>query len=128
VRVARWAGLLVLVCTGCADDRKEYAGLSFDVQSAPPLPASVESDRIELVVGVAVQVGVEPVSTGGREYSEDDLLALRADDADVLGVYATEDARTFVLVGVREGDTCLQVKINRREQECIDVRVLAADE
>jgi hypothetical protein len=126
-----WTQLLLLsalACTGCDDDSPRYAGLSFDVQSAPPVPVSVESDRIELVTGLAVKVGVDPISAGEGDYSGRDLVALRAQDGDLLAVYATEDAREFVLVGLREGDTCLQVKINRQERECIDVRILPSGE
>jgi KaiC/GvpD/RAD55 family RecA-like ATPase len=46
----------------------------------------------------------------------------------VLGVYDTTFGRQFVLVGLRKGKTCLQVKINRDKKECIDVRVLAPEE
>lgn len=120
----RAALLAALASAACDDDSPRYAGLEFDVQSAPPSPVSVESDRIELSAGLAVKVGVDPISAGGAEFTRRDKLALRADDEDVFAVYATEDAREFVLVGLREGETCLQVKINRQERECIDVRIL----
>jgi hypothetical protein len=122
-----WSMLALSICAGCADDNPEYVGLSFDVQSAPPVPVSVESDRIELIAGLAVKVGVEPISSG-RDYHDDDLLVLRSDDSDVLAVYAGEDAREFVLVGLREGETCLHVKLNRVERECIEVQILPAEE
>jgi hypothetical protein len=96
------------------------------VQSAPPLPVSVESDRIELVAGVAVKVAVAPRSTG-KDYSSHDVLSLRAGDDEVLGLYAGEGEREYVLVGVRAGETCLEVKINRHDEECIQVRVLEAE-
>ena len=115
------------LCAGCADDDPEYAGLAFDVQSAPPVPVSVESDRIELIAGLAVKVGVQPISSG-RKYTDHDLVALRADDADLLAVYSGEDEREFVLVGLREGRTCLQVKLNRQERECIEVQISPAEE
>ena len=118
------AALLAALASAACDDSPRYAGLEFDVQSAPPSPVSVESDRIELSAGLAVKVGVDPISAGGAEFTRRDKLALRADDEDVLAVYATEDAREFVLVGLREGETCLQVRINRQERECIDVRIL----
>jgi hypothetical protein len=110
----------------CVRDEK-YAGLTFDVQSSPPVPESIESDRIELVAGIAVKVKVKPES-GGHSYSSTDIVALRADDSDIFDVFGAEDAREFVFVGLREGESCLQVLINGRDQECIDVRVLAADE
>ncbi len=118
--------LAALVLMACVRDEK-YDGLSFDVQSSPPVPVSVEGDRIELVAGIAVKVEVEPRSSG-RSYSSDDQVNLRADDGDIFEVYGAEDPREFVLVGLREGESCLEVRINRRMEECIEVRVLPAEE
>ena len=125
MRRARWI-LWAALCASCADT-KDYAGLEFDVQSAPPIPVSIESDRIELTAGIAVQVEVEPLSSG-RSYTDNDVVTLRADDDDLLAVYSGEHAREFVLVGLREGRTCLEVKINRHQEECIDVRILPPEE
>ena len=115
-----------LYALACVPDEK-YDGLSFDVQSAPPVPVSVESDRIELVSGIAVKVKVKPESDG-RSYSSKDLVTLRAEDDTTFEVYGSEDPREFVLVGLREGSSCLEVRINRREEECIEVRVLPSQE
>jgi hypothetical protein len=116
--------LLGLLATACVDDHPIYDGVAFEVESAPPSPVSVESDRIELVVGVAVRVYAEPISRSDVEYRNRDAFSLRSEDPDILEVYNTDDERTFVLVGVAEGRTCLEVRVNRRERECIDVRVL----
>jgi hypothetical protein len=123
----RWSLLLAFaaLALGCAPGT-DYDGLSFDPQSSPPVPVSFESDRIEIPVGIAVKVKAKPHSDG-RDYESDDLLSLRPDDEEVLAVYNTSDARSFVFVGLREGKTCVQVRINRHEQECIDVRVLPAE-
>jgi len=118
--------LAALVLSACVRDEK-YDGLAFDVQSSPPVPVSVESDRIELVAGIAVKVAVKPASSG-RSYSSSDQVNLRADDSDIFEVYDSEDAREFVLVGLREGESCLEVRINLRMEECIEVRVLPAEE
>ncbi|HEX6240157.1 MAG TPA: hypothetical protein VFZ61_04670 [Polyangiales bacterium] len=122
----RWS-LLLCVCLGVAcDDGPHYVGVSFEPQSAPPVPVSFEPDRIEIPVGIAVEVEVRPESSG-EAYDKHDLLVLRADDEDLLGVYATEDERQFVFVGLREGETCLEVQLNRQQRECIDVRVVPVE-
>lgn len=122
------AGLAIFLCAlsvaACTKDEK-YEGLAFEMQSAPPIPVSIESDRIELVAGVAVKVRAKPLSEG-RAYTKDDLLSLRADDENVFQVYGAVDPREFVLVGLREGRSCLQVSVKRIDEECIDVRVSAA--
>jgi hypothetical protein len=117
--------LAALTLMACVRDEK-YDGLSFDVQSSPPVPVSVESDRIELIVGIAVKIEVSPRSAG-RSYSSRDQVDLRADDNDLFEVYGAEDPREFVLVGLREGESCLEVNINGRMEECIEVRILTAD-
>lgn len=116
---------LCLLAAGCAEDRLEYAGTDFEVQSAPPSPVSFEPDLIQIVAGVAVKVHATPHSSGELEYTEQDLLTLRATAPEVLEVYGTEDAREFVLVGAEAGQTCVEVTINRKREECIPVRVLA---
>jgi hypothetical protein len=118
--------LALLALAACIRDEK-YDGVSFEIESSPPLPVSVESDRIELVAGIAVKVAVQPHSSG-RSYSSNDLVALRADDDSIFEVYGTQDAREFVLLGLREGESCLDVRVNRRQEECIEVRVLPADD
>lgn len=115
-----------LALVACVRDEK-YDGLSFRVQSSPPVPVSVEGDRIELVAGIAVKVEVQPRSSG-RSYSSSDRVSLRADDSAIFEVYGAEDLNEFVLVGLREGESCLEVRVNRRMEECIEVRVLPAEE
>lgn len=119
---ARLALALALLAFGCAPSA-DYDGLSFEAKSAPPVPVSFEPDRIEIPVGIAVKIEVT-LHSEGRRYDEDDLLTLRADDEDVLEVYNAGSDREFVFVGLREGDTCLEVRVNRKEKECIEVRVL----
>lgn len=123
-RAFSWV-LAACFAVGCGEDT-EYAGLSFELLSAPPVPVSVESDVIEIPAGIAVMVEATPESSG-RSFSDNVLLNLRADDEDRLGVYATEQDHQFVLVGLREGRTCLEVRVNRMERECIEVRVLPAE-
>ena len=118
--------LAALMLMACVRDEK-YDGLSFDIQSSPPVPVSVEGDRIELVAGIAVKVEVRPRSAG-RSYSRNDQVSLRADDDSIFEVYGAEDPREFVLVGLREGESCLEVRINGRMEDCIEVRVLPAQD
>jgi hypothetical protein len=118
--------LLLSACSvlalGC-DDGPHYAGLTFESQSSPPVPVSIESDRIEIPAGIAVKVKATPESSGSQ-YKESAPLSLRADDDDLFAVYATEQDHEFVFVGLREGETCLEVRVNRKEMECIEVEVL----
>jgi hypothetical protein len=113
----------VFALLGCADDEPRYAGLEFDVVSAPPTPVSLQTSSIELVEGVAVRVDVTIVSRGER-FRDRDLLTLRPREAERFAVYRGEESdRSFVIVGLRAGDSCLEVTINRELEECIPVRI-----
>jgi len=116
--------MLCLLAAACAEDRLIYAGSDFELQSAPPSTASFESDRIQIVAGEAVKVRVLPRSSGELDYTTNDLLAMRPQDANLLEVYSTEREREFVFVANEPGQTCVEVIINRHREECIDVRVM----
>ena len=122
-RVALALGCLVATSAlGCEKETERYAGLRFDVVSAAPIPARLESDLVELPAGVAVFTSVIPRSSE-KPYTRRDVLSLRAEDPEVLDVFSGTDPFDFVLVGLAPGRTCLRVTINRSEKECIDVRV-----
>ena len=119
----RLVSVCALVALGaCGEDGPRYAGVEFDVISAPPVPVSITNNAIDLTAGISVKVEVTPLSSEDR-YENRHQLDLRPRNLDVLAVYFTEEPRKFVLVGVRPGDTCVDVLINRDEQECIPVRV-----
>ncbi len=115
---------LCVLATACADDRLIYAGCKFDLQSAPPSTASFEPDRIQIVAGEAVKVRVMPRSSGELRYTRGDLLSMRPESENILAVYSTEQEREFVFVANEPGQSCVEVVINRRREECIDVHVM----
>jgi hypothetical protein len=106
---------------GCAQG-PEYAGLAFDVESAPPVLVNIQSDHITLVAGVAVQISVAPLSSE-EDFDDDVRVALRGANPSLLEVFAGKGDREFVLVAVAAGDTCLNVALNRKDQECIPVHI-----
>lgn len=110
----------------CGDEEREYAGVEFELLSAPPIPVSIHVDRLELTAGVAVKVEATPQSSG-RSYTKRDRIDLRSSGPELLAVYPSEESeRQFVLVALRPGDTCLEVLVNRHSEECIPARVRPA--
>jgi hypothetical protein len=103
----------------------DYAGVSFDVESAPPVLVNIQSDHITLVAGIAVQVSVKPLSND-EPFDDDVRVSLRPINADLLEVFAGKDDREFVFVALAAGDTCLNVAVGRRDQECIPVHITDA--
>jgi hypothetical protein len=118
--IASWSALC-LVLLGC-DVGPDYSGVEFEVESAPPDLVSVQPSQITLVAGVAVQVSVKPLSSG-RHYDDNDLLALRGGNANMLHVFSTRDDHEFVLVALLAGDTCLDISINSHSKQCIPVHI-----
>ena len=116
--------LLGLVTIGAAACQPEYASLHFSLASSPPVPVSVRDHAIELPVGVAVLVRVEPISDNNTEYVETDRVELTAADASVLGVAPGSKERYFVLTGREVGETCVEVYVEGRLEDCIDAMVV----
>lgn len=102
----------------------EYDRLEIELHSAPPVPVHINSEQIELPVGVAVAVEVAPISGNDYEYFKEDEVELDTEDRKILRVDPTENPRRFVLTGVSAGDTCMTVRVLGERHECIDATVL----
>jgi hypothetical protein len=114
--------LFLLPLPACFNPR--YGHLDIELHSAPPVPVHVNSERVELPVGVAIAIDVAPISGNDYEYFKEDEVELDAEDRKVLRVDPTENPRRFVLTGVSVGDTCVTVRVLGEEHECIDASVL----
>lgn len=110
-----------LALAGCGP---RYASITFEVKSDPPVPVRVDSEQIELPAGIAVEILATLQSSSSLEFV-DEQLELVSEDPELLDVEAVGQAREFVLVGVAAGDTCLSVRVDHEEEECIPVRVTA---
>lgn len=117
--------LCALAATGC-DDGPSYAGLSFDVISAPPVPVMITSDSVRLVEGIAVKVTVTPLSHGDH-FSKKTRISLNAKDPTLVSIFASEAPREFVFVGARSGESCLEVSVGGELEECIPLSVRPAE-
>lgn len=114
--------LTLLAATAC---QPRYDGLEVTLYSNPPLPVRVSGLELELPVGIAVAIDVEPQSSTRFNYYSDDPLTLRSQDRGVLRVEATEHPRRFVLVAVSAGETCVEIEVLNEEHGCIPAVVLA---
>ncbi len=114
------SALLAVAC------QPHYDGLELTLSSEPPVPVRISGEEIELPVGIAVAVEVEPQSSGRFNYYEDDPLELRSQDREILRVEVTEDPRIFVLVGVSPGETCVEIEVVGEDHGCIPATVIAA--
>lgn len=114
--------LLALLTAGLAACQPEYAALEISVASSPPVPVDVRDHSIEVPLGVAVLVRVEPISDNNNEYVETDRIELSSEESSILAVDPGSKERYFVLTGRKVGETCVSVYVNGRLEDCIDAK------
>lgn len=115
-----WAAAVSLAIGGCAPD---YGTVEFGAVSTPPTPVTIRSNFIEMPVGIGAVVRADPVSDNVNDYDSSYKLDLFSRDRGVFRVHRRANRREFVFVGIAEGSTCLQVEIDGRPHECIDVEI-----
>ena len=102
---------------GCSN----YDHVEFEIESAPPDRVTIDPTMIDVPAGIAPVVRVTAYDQRGK--TMDGRLVLRSDNGDVLEVYAADGSRSFVLVGVAPGDTCVEVSLDDEVKECIPATV-----
>jgi hypothetical protein len=121
---ARALGCLLLMA-GATACQPKYDGLGIEPVSTPPTSAKVRPHLFELPVGVAVVISVRPRSSGFEHYDSNTRVELVSLDRNIFDVRRRENEREFVLIGVAPGETCVEVRIDRTPEECIDAVVRA---
>lgn len=116
--------LLTLLATAAVGCAPQYRAITFQLRSQPPHPVQLDDEQIEISVGVAASVRAVLHSSTMIEYV-DEPLDLDSQDGDVLQVVPGSGTYNFVLIGIREGETCIEVEVDFEVQECIPVRVVA---
>ena len=110
-----------LVCAACASER--YVGSDFVLRSYPPVAVEVGGGEIVLPVGIAIEVAVESYWDEGKETVTIAPVLVSADQS-VLGVSQSTNGG-WLLFGVREGETELQVLSRGAARQQIPVRITA---
>ena len=82
--------LALLAAVGC---QPRFDGLEVTLYSNPPVPVRVSDQEIEMSVGLAVAIDVEPQSSTRFGYYPDDPMTLRSQDRAVLRVEPLERVR-----------------------------------
>lgn len=120
MRTALFA-LFAVALAGCAQDR--YIGTEFLIRSSPPVAVEVGTAEIVIPVGIAVEVAVESYWDEGKETVTIAPVLVSADQS-VLGVSQSTNGG-WLLFGVREGETELQVLSRGAARQQIPVRITA---
>lgn len=121
-RLALGAALLTL--SGCGPSY-DYTDLT--LASPAPVPVQLSPSQIRLPVGIAALVVADPQSSSASQYEDYDEVVLRSNDTSLLDVFPGPNEREFVLVGLQEGSTCVEVVIARQVEECIPTTISAPE-
>jgi hypothetical protein len=125
-RLNRLSALVFLLATsgGCA----EYDYLEFNVLNDPPLNVEIDANQIDIYVGNAVYVSVDPVSSVRTDFADDrKVVHLRSESSQVMEVRQGDGDDRWVFSGNQPGDTCVVVEVKGEWQECIPATVHLPD-
>lgn len=118
----RIAAVLALMLTACAPD---YGGLAIEIEGVALAGNYVESRKINLVLGHVVRVHARPRSLTSQVYEDPGRFELVSASRDVARVYRDAEDWRWVLVGRADGTTCIEVRIDGKKEECLEIRVQA---
>ena len=100
---------LALLQLACAPD---FGGLHIDLV-AGPAEAQVDADAVIVPAGSVVAFEATPIPLQDRrEYDEDDELVLSSTDEDIALVAPGSRDDLWTVLGIAEGETELEVRIN----------------
>lgn len=118
----RLGAVLALMLTACAPD---YGGLAIEIEGVALAGDYVESRRINLVLGHVIRVHARPRSLTSQVYEDPGRFELLSASPDVARVYRDPEDWRWVLVGRGGGNTCIEVRIDGKREECLEIRVQA---
>ena len=104
----------------------DYHTVRLTTESNPPAAVNIRGNRVELPTGIAVVVEAELVSRTSEDYPGRGELELYSSDSNVFEVYPRPSHEEFVIVGINPGTACMEVVVDGRQEDCIDVTVTAA--
>ena len=107
----------------CQDD-PEYEKITFTKTDSSPAgyDTYVGSDRIVLAAGI-VQAIKADVEYQGNRYLIGSFVDLASRDETIFGILSMGKKNQYLLIGKRQGQTCMDVTVNGVWEECIGVTI-----
>lgn len=115
--------ILTVLALGGLACQPSYDTISLSSESNPPAPATVRGNRVELPAGTAVVVNAQLRSETRESYPGSGELELFSSDKNVFEVYPRPDDEEFVIVGIAPGEACMDVVVDGRLEDCVEVTV-----
>jgi hypothetical protein len=119
-------GLVALMLLGAGACTPRYDVLELEWISGPA-QAEVSSSELSVPEGRLVVFSVDPVSAGLRDYDAIDELELTSESPAVARIEQGLATGTWMLMGVAQGQTMLEVRINGELEDRIAVDVIAQE-
>ena len=116
-------GTLAVVGLGC---QPSYDTISLTTESNPPAAVTVRGNRIEMPAGTAIVLQADLRSGTREDYAGKGELELFSSDKAVFKVYPRPSDEEFVIVGIAPGEACMDVVVDGRLEDCVEVTVTAA--
>lgn len=118
----RRGALAILVALAACSPN--YDGVDLETTTSPPTTVFVSSREVELPAGVSVLVEARARSANRHSYDASYDVELRSDDRNVLRIEPGVARSEFLLIGVRAGNTCIEVIVDDELEDCIDAVVV----
>ena len=118
----RLVAAVALMLTACAPD---YGGLAIEIEGVALAGDYVESRRINLVLGHVVRVHARPRSLTSKVYEDSGRFEMVSASPDIARVYRDPEDWRWVIVGRSDGETCIEVRIDGKREECLEIQVQA---
>ncbi len=111
---------MAVILSGCDP---EYDSVDFRVISDPPVDVIVKSDSIELTSGVVVMVKAKLLDDDGDEFASGDDVQFVSQNISVFTMRNGVEEREFALIAVSPGQTTLEVQVDGKVKDRLDVVV-----
>ena len=114
---------MVLGVMACSPD---YQTVRLTAVSNPPAAVNIRGNRMNIPAGIAVVVRADLVSSTNEDYPGSGELELYSSDQSIFDVYPRPDDEEFVIIGIAPGVACMDVVVDGRLEDCVEVTVDAA--
>jgi len=116
-------GAMTFAALACSPD---YQTVRLTAVSNPPAAVNIRGNRIEIPAGIAVVIRADLVSSTNEDYPDNGELELYSSDQSIFDVYPRPDDAEFVVIGIAPGMACMDVVVDGRQEDCVEVTVGAA--
>ena len=114
--------MCALLAAGCGPD---YGGLAIEIEGSSLAGDFVQARRMNLVLGHVVRVHARPRSLTSAVYEDAARFELSSADATIVRIFGDPQEWRWVIVARQTGVSCIEVLIDGKVEECVEVKIAA---